>query len=366
MDEYNAKREAEFNQRLNAEEQFKAKQEAARNAALKEAQSDSVVIDGIVYSADKSKVLGTAAGLKIRDAPQSVINAVILDGVTEIGAKAFYNCQSLASVVIPPSVKTIGTEAFAFCHSLQSLTLSEGLEVIGMSAFLDCTALKAVVIPATVRDLQGEHTHSARGIFAQCKSLESVVFEESVSRIPPTMFAHCKSLVSVELPEGLKSIEQGAFYECSNLPEITFPSSLISIKEAAFQDCKSLKTVKNISLAHAANGNIENKPFGGCPIETLYLRADIKEIDVRSAVPIGAAVGCSLNKNLKMIYVVGGKVSKVERLASLSKPKSSRMCHPKTRDFFLSQSPLPHRKLPLPLPQAVSPWAKRLAGWHLA
>ena len=47
-----------------------------------------------------------------------VKSAVIADGVTSIGKKAFSNCTSLTSVTIPDSVTSIGERAFDGCTSL--------------------------------------------------------------------------------------------------------------------------------------------------------------------------------------------------------------------------------------------------------
>ena len=51
----------------------------------------------------------------------NIVAAVVPEGVTTIGACAFYGCTSLASVTIPDGVTTIGQSAFEGCSSLVSV-----------------------------------------------------------------------------------------------------------------------------------------------------------------------------------------------------------------------------------------------------
>lgn len=60
----------------------------------------------------------------------------MLDGVTRIGTRAFYNCKSLTSVVLPDSITDIGDGAFGYCEKLE-ITIPHSVKSIGKDAF-DC------------------------------------------------------------------------------------------------------------------------------------------------------------------------------------------------------------------------------------
>lgn len=48
-------------------------------------------------------------------------NVVVPEGVSEIGGKAFFDCDSLTSVVIPWGVRKIGEGAFYGCMTLREI-----------------------------------------------------------------------------------------------------------------------------------------------------------------------------------------------------------------------------------------------------
>ena len=119
-----------------------------------------------------------------------VKSAVIADGVTSIGYKAFDDCTSLTSVTIPDSVTSIGYKAFDDCTSLTSVTIPDSVTSIGNGAFKGCTSLTSVTIPGSV-------TRIGVGAFASCTSLTSVTIPDSVTRIGKQAFDYCTSLTDV-------------------------------------------------------------------------------------------------------------------------------------------------------------------------
>ena len=165
-----------------------------------------------------------------------VKSAVIADGVTSIGYKAFDDCTSLTSVTIPDSVTSIGYEAFFNCTSLTSVTIPDGVTSIGEDAFRNCTSLTSVTIPDSV-------TRIGERAFYYCTSLTSVTIPDSVTSIGEFAFSGCTSLTSVTIPDSVTSIGGWAFYKCTSLTSVTIPDSVTSIGNGAFEGCTSLTSV---------------------------------------------------------------------------------------------------------------------------
>ncbi|MDD6975961.1 MAG: leucine-rich repeat domain-containing protein [Bacteroidales bacterium] len=178
---------------------------------------------------------------------------VIGEGVTSIGANAFYHCSSLQSVTIPSSVTSIGFSAFPGCGgdlyvncnipsyryssdspfydgNFTSLVIGEGVTSIGDNAFYGCSGLQSVTIPSSV-------TSIGSGAFYGCSSLQSVTIPSSVTSIDYGVFYGCSGLQSVTIPTSVTSIGSSAFYGCSGLQSVTIPNSVTKIGKRAFYGC---------------------------------------------------------------------------------------------------------------------------------
>ena len=98
---------------------------------------DEVIIeDGIIFNADKKRILFASAGLTGA--------YTIPSFVTSIGNEAFYNCSGLTSVSIGNSVTSIGDYAFYDCSKLISITIPNSVTSIGNYAFSGCSAISDV------------------------------------------------------------------------------------------------------------------------------------------------------------------------------------------------------------------------------
>ena len=88
--------------------------------------------------------------------PATVENGGITYTVTEIGGRAFYECEGLVSINIPDGVTSIGEEAFYECLGLESVTFGSGVGIIGDNAFMGCSSLAEITCRATVPPVCGQ------------------------------------------------------------------------------------------------------------------------------------------------------------------------------------------------------------------
>jgi len=155
------------------------------------------------------------------DAPwysyKSQIKTVVVeDGVTSIGARAFYSCYALTDASISDSVKTIGYYAFGGgCSNLTQITIPYGVTAIGNGAFVSCYALTNVNIPDSVITI-------GQWAFEYCTDLKTVTVGKSVATIDRLAFHGCTALSQITLPVSVTNIKQYAFLECNSLANVYY------------------------------------------------------------------------------------------------------------------------------------------------
>ena len=178
-----------------------------------------------------------------------VKSAVIAEGVTSIGERAFYNCTSLTSVTIPHSVTSIGGWAFSGCTSLTSVTIPDSVTSIGVGAFASCTSLTGIWVAEGnshySSDVSGVLFNKDKTTLVQCSGAfsGSYAIPDSVTSIVGYAFDGCASLTSVTIPDSVTSIGSSAFEGCTSLTSVTIPDSVTSIGSCAFYGCDNLTDV---------------------------------------------------------------------------------------------------------------------------
>ena len=87
---------------------------------------------------------------------QELEEVTVPDGVTKIGACAFYFFRNIKRVVLPSGVKELGWSAFRECKRLTEVVLPEGVEKINELAFFGCTGLEKLILPVSVDTVESD------------------------------------------------------------------------------------------------------------------------------------------------------------------------------------------------------------------
>ena len=189
----------------------------------------------------------------------------IPNGVTSIGAYAFYGCRGLENITIPDSVTNIGNHVFCGCTGLTSVTLGNGITSINVGTFSGCTGLTSITFPDSVMSV-------GPIAFSGCSNLTSVTLGSGVTSIWQGSFSGCNNLTyntygnakylgnatnpyavlvvatstditSCTIHTDTKVIANGAFSRCSNLTSITIGSGVTRIDSYAFENCTGLTSI---------------------------------------------------------------------------------------------------------------------------
>ena len=125
--------------------------------------------------------------------------------------------DDILKIVIESGVTHIGKYAFAECLSLEEVVFKENsqLTTIGDSAFYGCSSLPEIIIPASVTRI-GSHA------FGNTINLETVTFAKNSQLTSIEDFAfENTSLTGFTIPAGVTNIGGGVFANCTDLQFLT-------------------------------------------------------------------------------------------------------------------------------------------------
>ena len=172
---------------------------------------------------------------------------------------------SVKKVTIPDSIKSIGNRFFSVLDGLEELTIPASVKYLACddplpisNAFYEMESLKNITFLGDIESLGG---------FANCKKLETVVFNGSVEEIYMDAFKNCESLKEFTIPETVKLIMGGAFKN-SGLTSVIIPGNVESFTYdgdycGAFEDCKNLTEVA-FSESNVKHLSISDDTFRNC------------------------------------------------------------------------------------------------------
>ena len=121
---------------------------------------------------------------------------------------------------------------------------------IGKRAFMDCQILESIELPSSVKKIQGSSYTDRGGSFSNCSNLKSVCLR-GIEDIRDYAFRKCVNLRYVDFGNQLKSIGRGAFSYCSSLTYLVFPATLSEIFYSpyyekdyhSFNECNLIQSV---------------------------------------------------------------------------------------------------------------------------
>ena len=257
-------------------------------------------------------------------------NQVILpEGLTSIGAYAFYNSYNLTSIQLPSTLEEIGYAAFAY-SGLQSLEIPANVTWLDSYAFAYIYALidlrvkgNGISVYNTTftgsQNIQffegpvwmfhgiqsqilnqvvitcGEPTNThINNLLLSHKTLEKIDLRGMEGAyIPDEMLRNCYNLIDVKLPQNLLAIGDGAFNECKSLRSIAIPAAVVRIGSSAFENCRSLNDIQFANNSQLQS--IGNWAFYNChDLTEIQLPQGVTEIGD------GAFYGCVFATQLSL------------------------------------------------------------------
>lgn len=216
-------------------------------------------------------------------------NIKLNDGLKDIKAYAFRNCQYLDKIVIPGTVEIIPEYAFQNCYYLKEVTIPSSVTEIQKYAFENCNALvldsltlgstkigynafAGVTINKLILDNDNyvpQRMEDWGYIYSSLKDVKAneLIITEMVTQIPDYAFEGLKGIKEVTIPEKVKKIGASAFSGCVDLTKIVLTDGLEEIGYTAFADCTALKTA-NIPSSVTSIGTCA---FFGCNLLSIDL-----------------------------------------------------------------------------------------------
>ena len=222
-----------------------------------------------------------------------IVKVEIGEGITRIGAGAFYDCFKMVLVTIPETVVKVGHQAFHNCGMLRSLTFPKSLESIDDYAFTFCVSLSKIkfksekppkvgrflfetipgnktMVTLTGNDIDSEVfneenignnglvTFEAEGkddnirwslsngvlniMIARNKTDEYKPYvEDNVCSAP--WHRYRTGIHRVSISDGFKQINDGMFFDCMYLDDVIIPQGVEIIGKQAFHNCRNIKTL---------------------------------------------------------------------------------------------------------------------------
>ena len=243
-------------------------------------------------------------------------------GVTNVGDRAFKDCQYLTCMFLDDGIATIGDHAFYADEYLSAINMPRKLELIDQYAFYGCDTLTFVRAGACSR-LKRIEDHA----FYSCTMLAELRLPNCLTYIGPWAFAWDRILgqedTTLGLPSSLQVIDTGAFAFVNHHKKLNIPSQVTSIGDYAFMCDYYMEELtfspgdKKLTIGKAAFAGdnhmksvdlsnrvaqIDRCAFAGCELlEEAYFGDKIDTIQARAFTSVDAALQRAIELVLKSV-----------------------------------------------------------------
>ena len=152
-------------------------------------------------------------------------NLILPHKLTYLGESTFEKCKNLTgSITIPQTLLEIKYRAFAFCNFDGMLELHDGITSIGEEAFADNHLKGEIHLPQHLTVINN-------AAFKGCDFSGELKLPKSIAVIGDNAFKGNWRLMGIlEIPENVQSIGAGAFANCRSLEGVVFPEGLENIR----------------------------------------------------------------------------------------------------------------------------------------
>ncbi|MBR5912044.1 MAG: leucine-rich repeat domain-containing protein [Bacteroidales bacterium] len=168
--------------------------------------------------------------------------------VTEIRAGAFSSCQNTKEIIIPKTIRWIDGDAFAssglekicvaddnpFYCSINGIVYNKSQTVLVAAAPL--LARDMLVVPDGVQKI-------AEGAFRDCVYLTDIILPESLVIIGDDAFSGCHRLTAIDIPDSVTKIGESCFKDCKKLKVVSLSKGLTEITFGVFASCDELRRI---------------------------------------------------------------------------------------------------------------------------
>ena len=217
----------------------------------------------------------------------SVKQVIIENGVTSVGANAFFAYANLESVALPDTLVSVGSFAFCGC-SLKSVELPGSVTGLGEGVFHGCGKLQNVKLSNGLTSINGFS-------FSGCPNLKEIIIPDNVKTICREAFAECSGLKSLTLSKNISEIQTGAFYGCNSLKDVYYDNT--SKYRQNITICEHNEKLEN-AVWHYKNPNIRINVAGPRSVNE---RTNVFIVATAENVPKGSMIYMEIYQNGSMV-----------------------------------------------------------------